>query len=206
MRNKMFNKCIKIAALLALTISLSGCFLFGSGDNAEQEWLVNPTAIISPEMAITFVAELFELPEDMFYAEDGTISAVTAEGGRREGFAVFLHEPLWNEDVSFFLVTRDYRLFLNFGGEEVRSGVFLISPIAEDMLTEIEPLPPTPTADVGDDDPVVPPNNEPEPEDPLPPSLPPSAEPTPPSEREATPDDPATPTSLPDEPEPEVLQ
>jgi hypothetical protein len=192
----MFNKCIKIAALLALTISLSGCFLFGGGDNAEQEWLVNPTAIISPEMAITFVAELFELPEDMFYAEDGTISAVTAEGGRREGFAVFLREPLWNEDVSFFLVTRDYRLFLNFGGEEVRSGVFLIVPIAEDMLTEIEP---EPTPDVGDDDPIVPPNDEPEPDEngwtesstPTDPELPP---------------DPATPTSIPDEPEPEVLQ
>jgi hypothetical protein len=138
------NRFIAILVLLALTISFSGCFLFGGGNDALPEWRTAPTAIINSEMALTHVAELFELPENLLLVdpEAGEIVAVTAESSRITGFKVTLTEQVWDEDVAFFIVTRDYRVYFNLSGEEVRDGVYLISRYDEDALTGFElPLP-----------------------------------------------------------------
>jgi hypothetical protein len=127
-------KLIKIAAilmLLSLTVSLSGCFLFGSEEEELPDWRVNPTAIVNSDMALEYIEWYFELmnfPANSFFAEHDAeeITAVTGSGSRISGFAVELIQPLWEEDVTFFLVTRSSRIYYNLGNEEVRNGVPLI--------------------------------------------------------------------------------
>ncbi|MDR2531997.1 MAG: hypothetical protein LBC82_04065 [Oscillospiraceae bacterium] len=128
-------------ALFVTLLSFAGC----NRDNSQPDWLVKPTAVVSPEMAITHVAQLLELPEDLFYSpylegksEKRTESAVTEKGSRINGFAVSLCEPLWNEDVSFFLVTRDYRVYFNLSGEYFRDGVPLISRYEDGVFTLLD--------------------------------------------------------------------
>jgi len=166
------SRFFALITLLAVTISFSGCFLFSKDDGTLPDWRVSPTAIVSPEMALAHVVELLELSEDFFFvdAEAGEITAVTAESSRITGFAVSFVGGLWEEDVAFFLVTRDYRVYYNIGGEEVRDGVFLISRYEEDVFTEREIIPEPPVSlpepeppsvepdepDVGDDVPGVP--------------------------------------------------
>jgi hypothetical protein len=125
--------------LFAVSISLSGCFLFG-GEEELPDWRVNPTAITTPQLALAHLEwyfELMEFPEDSFYIIEGEeeITAVSESGSRISGFAVYLRESLWAEDISFFFVTRDERLFYNIGRQEVRAGVPLIAEFSVETLT-----------------------------------------------------------------------
>jgi len=157
-----FKKKIAILVLTSISIifACTGCFIFSKDDDTLPDWRVSPTAIVNSEMALAHVAELLELSEDFFFADSdaGEITAVTAESSRITGFVVSFVGGLWEEDVAFFLVTRDSRVYYNIGGEEVRNGVFLISRYEEDIFTEREIIPePSPDEpDVGDDVPGVP--------------------------------------------------
>ena len=199
---------LKITAILVLT-SISIVFAGCKSDEESSDWRTTPTAIVSSEMALVHVAELLELSEDLFFTDDeaGEITAVTAESSRITGFPVYATaSSLWNEDVEFFLVTRDYRVYYNIGGEEVRAGVPLVSLYEDGVLTEREPEPepePEPDVtdepdepDVGNDAPGVP-SDEPDvgndaPDVPDTPDVPdepdvPSDEPTPPPSDDGTP-------------------
>ncbi|MCL2638725.1 MAG: hypothetical protein FWD48_10205 [Oscillospiraceae bacterium] len=140
MKNVFFRKLTVFLLLFAVTISFSGCFLFGGEEEELPDWRVNPTAIVNAELALEQVRwyfELMEFEEDAFYVEESAeeLTAVTENGSRLSGFAVFLTQPLWSEDISFFFVARDGRLFYNLAGEQVRAGVPLIIPFETEALT-----------------------------------------------------------------------
>ncbi|MCL2693691.1 MAG: hypothetical protein FWE60_01140 [Oscillospiraceae bacterium] len=144
-----------------VSISLSGCPLSGSSEEELPDWRVRPTAIVDTEMALEHLEWYFgllEFPEGSFRAgsQAREITAVTKEGSRINGFTVELSQPLWEEDVTFFLVTRDKRIFYNIGGEEVRDGVPLIIRFEEGALTLAEPVEPDPEPVEPDPEPVEP--------------------------------------------------
>jgi hypothetical protein len=134
---KVFRFTVVLVLLSMLSIVFTAC-------KPEEEelpgWRVSPTAIVDAELArghVEWYFELMEFPPDSFYTdpEAGEITAVTAGGSRVSGFAVFMHERLWMEDVTFFFVTRDERLFYNIGGEEARSGVPRVFEFDTEALT-----------------------------------------------------------------------
>ncbi|MCL2696956.1 MAG: hypothetical protein FWE74_02605 [Oscillospiraceae bacterium] len=134
------KRLFAVLSIFAVTISLSGCFLFGGKNEELPEWRVNPTAIVDSGLALAHIEwyfELLELPEDSFYiipdAEE--ITAVNESGSRITGFSVYLSKPLWVEDVTFLFVTRDKRLFYNISGQEARADVPLIISFEADELT-----------------------------------------------------------------------
>jgi hypothetical protein len=139
-------KLTKVAAVLiafSLVLNLSGCFLFGGEDEELPDWRVKPTAIVNAELALAHLEwyfELLEFPADSFFAEADAaeITAVTDSRSRIVGFAVEVCQPLWVDDVSFFLITRDERIFYNLRGQEARDGVFLVHRFEEGALTLAE--------------------------------------------------------------------
>jgi hypothetical protein len=135
------RKAFLLLFAVIVSIGFSGCFLFG-GDKEEElpDWRVSPTAIVDSEMALAHVEwyfELMEFPEGTFFTDKDAreLTGVTAEQSRISGFAVELTQPLWAEDISFFFVTRDGRLFYNLAGQEVRAGVPLILEFDAEALT-----------------------------------------------------------------------
>jgi hypothetical protein len=119
-------------------------------DTSAPNWRTTPTAIVSPEMAVVHVAELFaleyadvlELIDDFFYSpflagltKEQEILGVTAERSRINGFLVYPNVNIWEEGDVFFLVARDERVFYNLNGEEAREGVPLITRYREGSLT-----------------------------------------------------------------------
>jgi hypothetical protein len=131
----MIKKCL--ALLLVTALAFTAC---SPEEEQLPDWRVNPTAIIDAGLALDHVAwyfELMEFPAGAFYAyaDSAEITAVTPEGSRISGFAVYLNQPLWTDDVNFFLVTRDERLFYNIGGEEVRAGVYLVHRFETESLS-----------------------------------------------------------------------
>jgi hypothetical protein len=141
----MKNWCL-VTLLLVTMLAFAAC----KPDEADlPEWRVNPTAVVNSELALAHVEwyfELMEFPENSFFVfnEDDEITAVTENGSRINGFAVYLRRPLWEEDVAFFLVTRDERIFYNLGGQEVRGDVPLVERFsledAEWVLRELPDL------------------------------------------------------------------
>gem|GEM_PF-6985216 len=125
----MKKKSIIILTLImfiTVNIFLTSCGLFGKKET--PDWQTKPTALTTPELAIFYLAKVFELPEELFYSTDEElVTAVTAERSLITGLVIYLNESLWEENIYFFLVTRDSLIYYNLGGEEDREDLFLVS-------------------------------------------------------------------------------
>jgi len=124
-----------VAILLLFSILLAAC----GGEETPRD--LPPVSITSPEAAIAYVSKTLGIPKASLispfiegWTDEELAMAVTDAGGRINGFVVYPVVDVADEDVWFFIVTRDVRIFYNLDGEEVRDGVPLIYRYQSDSL------------------------------------------------------------------------